>query len=69
MVSGSSLHSPLIRLEDNTQEDSEQYRACWARSAKIPEWTVIGSAGKVRSLGSYVVFNCDVETANVSFEL
>jgi hypothetical protein len=52
-----------ITLVDNTEEPS-QTKACWARKATIPDYTIVeGSFGK---LGSYVVFNCLVETTNVS---
>jgi hypothetical protein len=53
-----------ITLVDNTDEPS-QTKACWARKATIPDYTIVeGSFGK---LGSYVVFNCLVETTNVCF--
>jgi hypothetical protein len=63
--SGSSV-GPQIRLLDHTDEDSEQFRACWARSAQIPDWIVVGASSGFRSIGSYVVFNCVIETVNVS---
>jgi hypothetical protein len=55
-----------IVLEDHTEEDSDQNRACWARAAKIDDHTLIGSKMGVGALGAYVVFNCVIETANVS---
>jgi hypothetical protein len=55
-----------IVLEDHTDEGSDQSRACWAKFARIEESVVIGSTSGVGALGSYVVFNCAVETANVS---
>jgi hypothetical protein len=56
-----------ISLVDNTAEESEQSKACWARSARITEYVVVG--GGLGSLGSYVVYVCVVETSNVSFKL
>jgi hypothetical protein len=64
--SESSLRSPQIQLQDHTQEDSEQYRACWAKSARIDSWVIVGSSAGLKSIGSYVVFNCLIETSNVS---
>jgi len=53
-----------IRLEDNTEEASEHSKACWARSARIDDYLII--SGAAPGLGSYVVWNCTVETLNVS---
>jgi hypothetical protein len=64
--SDSSLRSPQIQLEDHSNEDSEQYRACWAKSARIDDWVIVGSSSGITSIGSYVVFNCLIETSNVS---
>lgn len=64
--SGSSSQGPQIRLLDHTDEDSEQFRACWARSAHVPNWVIVGATSGLRSIGSYVVFNCVIETVNVS---
>jgi hypothetical protein len=61
----SSLKAKQIRLEDHTDEDSDQCRALWAKSARIDGYVVV--EGAVPGIGSYVVFNCVVETANVSF--
>lgn len=60
----SSLKAKQIRLEDHTDEDSEQWRALWAKSARIDDYVVV--SGTAPGIGSYVVFNCVVETANVS---
>lgn len=53
--------SGTIRLEDHTEENAEQYKAVWARSVTIDDFTVVGPA-----VGSYVVWNCTIETLNVS---
>jgi PX domain len=55
-----------ILLEDNTEEDSESSRACWARSAQIQDYVIVGKSTGVGALGSYVVFRCTVETHNAS---
>lgn len=57
--------SGTIRLEDHTEESSETYNSVWARSVTIDDFTVVG-AGVGPALGSYVVWNCTVETLNVS---
>jgi hypothetical protein len=59
-VSSTSPSSGIV-LEDHTHEDSEHSKACWARSVAINDYVVVGSG-----LGTYVVYNCIVETANVS---
>lgn len=62
--SDASGKSPLISLVDNTGEESEQSQASWAKSAKIKDYVVVG--GGLGSIGSYVVYNCVLETSNVS---
>lgn len=54
-----------IRLEDHTDEDSEQCKALWARSVTIDDYVVVGS-GTTPALGAYVVWNITVDTLNVS---
>lgn len=61
---GGGLRSPIIRLEDNTvDEESEQYRALWAKSCRIEDYVII--TGSMPKLGDYVVYNCTITTANV----
>ncbi|KAE9973405.1 hypothetical protein BLS_003614 [Venturia inaequalis] len=55
--------SGTIRLEDHTEESSETYNAVWAKSVTIDDFTVVG-AGLGPALGSYVVWNCTIETLN-----
>lgn len=56
-----------IRLFDNSEEDSsDNARACWARSARIDDYVIISGSKSKAGLGSYVVWNCTVETLNVS---
>jgi hypothetical protein len=57
--------SGTIRLEDHDEESAEQYRAVWAKSVSIDDFSVVG-AGVGPAIGSYVVWNCTVETLNVS---
>jgi hypothetical protein len=58
------LHRAPIRLEDHTEEGSEQSKALWARSARIDDYVVI--SGAAPGIGDYVVYNCTVDTLNVS---
>jgi len=51
-----------ITLEDNTEETAEQYHALWAKSVNIDNYVVVGGAAP--AIGSYVVWNCTVETLN-----
>jgi len=60
-ISSRKPRSSGIQLEDHTHEDSEHSKACWARSVAIRDHVVVGSG-----LGTYVVYNCVVETANGS---
>ncbi|KAF1975285.1 Phox-like protein [Bimuria novae-zelandiae CBS 107.79] len=55
----------LIRLEDHTDEGSEQCKALWARSVTIDDYVVVGS-GTTPALGAYVVWNITVDTLNGS---
>jgi hypothetical protein len=52
-----------IRLEDHTEESSEQFKALWAKSVRIDDYIIIrGAAG----FGAYVVWNCTVDILDVS---
>ena len=53
-----------IRLEDHTDESSEQCKALWAKHVSIDDYVVIG--GTPPGIGAYVVWNCTVETLDVS---
>nr|POF26006.1 px domain-containing protein ypt35 [Quercus suber] len=65
-VSTVSYHSLLsqsrpapILLEDHSEEQHEQTRACWAKSVSIDEYVcVTGPSG----VGAYIVWHCQVET-------
>jgi hypothetical protein len=53
-----------IRLEDHTDEGSEQCRALWAKHVTIDDYVIV--SGTAPGLGAYVVWNCTVETLDVS---
>ncbi len=59
--------SGLIRLKDNSEEESEEFRACWAKSAKIDDYVIVSGSTPKAGLGSYVVWNCTVVTLYVGF--
>jgi hypothetical protein len=50
-----------ISLEDHTDEASEQCRVLWAKGVTIDQYVVVG-----QGVGAYVVWNCTVETLDVS---
>jgi hypothetical protein len=60
----SLAQSRIIRLEDHTADpDSETSRGLWARSVAIEDYVVVqGKSG----VGSYVVWNCTIQTLDVS---
>lgn len=65
-VSGVSLQGLQgITLEDHTADpDSETSRGLWARSVAIDDHVVVrGMTG----VGSYVVWNCTIQTLDVSY--
>ena len=53
-----------IGLEDHTDEGSDQCKVLWAKGVTIDDYVVVG--GTAPGLGSYVVWNCTVETLDVS---
>ena len=66
-LSTASLHlrPSGILLEDHTEEQCEQSKALWAREVTIDDYTVV--SGSAPGIGAYVVWNCTVETLNVSY--
>ena len=66
-LSTASLHlrPSGIVLEDHTEEQCEQSKALWAREVTIDDYTVV--SGSAPGIGAYVVWNCTVETLNVSY--
>lgn len=55
---------PPITLEDHTEEPSEQSGAVWAKGVTIDEYVLL--SGTVPSVGNFVVWNCNIETLDVS---
>jgi hypothetical protein len=53
-----------ILLEDHTDEGSEQCKTLWAKHVTINDHVVV--SGTAPGLGSYVAWNCTVETLDVS---
>lgn len=53
----------MIALEDHSEAHSDESRALWAKQVSIDEWVLVGSGGL--GAGSYVVWNCTVETLEV----
>ncbi|KAF2281310.1 Phox-like protein [Westerdykella ornata] len=53
-------HPAPIHLEDHTDETSDQCKALWARCVTIDDYVIVG--GTAPGAGSYVVWNCTVET-------
>ncbi|KAF2253281.1 Phox-like protein [Trematosphaeria pertusa] len=49
-----------IRLEDHTDEGSEQCKALWAKHVSIEDYVIV--SGTAPGLGAYVVWNITVET-------
>ena len=58
-------HPTPIGLEDHTDEDSEHCKVLWAKGVTIDDYVVV--SGTAPGLGAYVVWNCTVETLQVSF--
>lgn len=58
---------PPITLEDHTEDpNSETSRGLWARSVAVDDHAVVqGKTG----VGAYVVWNCRIQTLDVSFLL
>ena len=57
-------HAAPITLEDNTGEDSERNSSCWARRVSIDDYVLV--SGSVPTVGTFVVWNCKVDTLDVS---
>jgi hypothetical protein len=53
-----------ITLEDNTGEDSERSSSCWARRVSINDYVIL--SGSIPTVGTFVVWNCKVDTLDVS---
>ena len=55
---------PPITLEDHTEEPSEQSGAVWAEGVAIDDYVLV--SGTVPNVGNFVVWNCKIETIDVS---
>jgi hypothetical protein len=53
-----------IGLEDHTDEGTDHFKVLWAKGVTIDDYVVV--SGTAPGLGSYVVWNCTVETLDVS---
>lgn len=57
---------PPILLEDHTFDGSEQNNALWARHATVDDYAIIRGNAHMHGGGAYVVWNCTVDTLDVS---
>ena len=55
---------PPITLEDHTEEPSEHSGAVWAEGVTIDDHVLV--SGTVPNVGNFVVWNCKIETLDVS---
>jgi len=65
-LSYASVDNPrptAIRLEDHSEEHSEQSRVLWAKHISVDDCVVV--TGTAPGIGDYVVWNCTVETLQV----
>lgn len=53
-----------ITLEDHTEEPSEQSGPAWAKGVTIDDYVLV--SGTVPNVGKFVVWNCKIETLDVS---
>lgn len=61
------LRPAPIALEDHEELGSETSKALWAKHVTIDEYVVVsGNAAARAGLGAYFVWNCTVETLDVS---
>jgi hypothetical protein len=51
---------PPIRLEDHSEDGSEQCKALWAKHVTIDDYVIV--SGSAPGLGAYVVWNITVQT-------
>ena len=55
---------PPITLEDHTEESYEESGAVWAKGVTVENYVLV--SGTVPTVGNFVVWNCKVETLDVS---
>ena len=58
------VRPPPITLEDHTEEPSEQSKSLWAKGVSIEDYVTV--SGNLPGVGDYVVWNCKVDTLDVS---
>lgn len=63
-VQGRRQPIPIV-LQDNTGDQSESNKGIWAKGVDIDGYTLV--AGPAMGAGSYVVWNCIIETIDVNF--
>lgn len=63
------MHRPAIVLEDNELVGSETSKALWARHCSVSDYVVVSGGGAKVGLGAYVVWNCRIDTLDVSSDL
>ena len=62
-----SQRSIPIQLLDHTSESHEHNKAVWAKGATINDYILI--SGTIVGVGDYVVWNCKIDTLDVSEHL
>ena len=58
---------PPITLEDHIEEPSEESFSLWAKGVSVDSYVIV--SGNLSGVGDYVVWNCKVETLDVSYSL
>ena len=58
---------PPIILEDHIEEPSEDSFSLWAKGVAIDSYVIV--SGNLSGVGDYVVWNCKVDTLDVSSSL
>jgi len=58
---------PPIALEDNTEEVPDIRSPLWAKAVAIDDSIVV--SGSVRGVGDYTIWNCKIDTLDVSSSL
>ena len=54
-----------ITLEDHTEGLLEHHGVCWAKGVSIDSYVIVD--GTVPNVGRFVVWNCRIDTLDVSF--
>lgn len=62
-----NIKPPPITLEDHTEEQFSDSSLPWARGVSIDEHVLVtGRAGPVYNVGKFIVWNCRIDTLDVS---